>query len=98
MPPAPRPPAIPISKLMTTEQIEEFSQKSMEEIFAELADQKKIDIAGSILHSVINNNDPAAIKIMQTIMDRQGFDKDKTIPISDERFKEIIKIVAQEIL
>ena len=75
---------------------EVFDDKSMEEIMVDMVDMNKIDIAGGLIHAA-KSSDPSALKILQGIMDRFGGSLEKDIDLTDEQFKEIIRIGAQEL-
>ena len=84
-------------KRMTAEDQAKYANKTMEEIFIDMADKDKGGIAASILNGVMAN-DPTALKIMQNIMDRQGGGLQKELPINDHQYKEIVKIAYQELV
>ena len=74
-----------------------YQDKTMEEIFVDMADKGKSGIASAILNGVMAQ-DPAALKIMQNIMERQGGGLVKELPINDHQYKEIIRIAYEEIV
>jgi hypothetical protein len=80
---------------MSTAMKEELSAKSMEDILLDLADMKKTDIAAGIVQGAMDS-DPASLKILQAIMERQG-GMEKELPITDGQYKTIIEIAAGEL-
>ena len=77
--------------------LEKYKDKTMEEILVDLADSSKTSIAGAILAGA-QAADPSALKILQTIMERQGGGLQKELPISNAQFKEIIRIAYRELV
>jgi len=71
--------------------------KTLEEIMVEMVEMRKTDIAGALVDAAITA-DPSALKVLQGIMDRFGGTIEKEIDISDEQFREIIRIAADELL
>lgn len=90
------PPESPLSYRLTKEEKDRYEGMSLDEIVVELASSSnnKVDIAGKLI-SGIKEQDATAWKAFQEILSRQGFGEEKELPISDERFKQIIKTAAE---
>ncbi len=90
---------IPIQKIhenLPEGMMERFRDQPMEQILVEMADMKKVEIAGGLVQAAIAN-DPSALKILQAILEKQGGGLEKELPITDVQFKEIIRIAAMEL-
>jgi len=74
-----------------------LKDKSFEEVVASLADTNKIELAASIIDSIKQTGDPTATKILQGILERQGYSTEKELHIPNERYFEIIKLFAARI-
>jgi len=78
---------------------DKFEGKSFDEVLASLAStpEEMGLLATAILNSIKLTGDPSAFKILQATLERQGFSAEKELPISDERFIEIIKTFASRV-
>ena len=78
---------------------DKFEGKSFDEVLASMAStpEEMGLLATAILNSIKLTGDPSAFKILQATMERQGFSNERELPVSDERFKEIIKIAASRL-
>ena len=72
-----------------------LQDKSLEEVVALFAEEQKGKLAQAIVNSIVIDNDTSALKILQTIMDKQGLGTNKELPITDARYKEIIQTAAR---
>lgn len=75
---------------------DKFEGKSFDEVISEMAStpEEMGLLATAILNSIKLSGDPSAFKILQASLERQGFSSEKELPITDERFREIIKVAA----
>lgn len=78
---------------ISKETLEKYQGKSFDEVLALMAnsDTEKILMATSLLTQIKTSADPSSIKILLAALERQGFSAEKELPISDERYYEIIK-------
>lgn len=84
---------------LTPEVIERYKGKSFDQVIAEMAnsDSEKIMMAKSLLSQIKASADPSSIKILLAALEKQGYTGEKELPISDARYKEILKTAAQRI-
>ncbi len=68
-----------------------------DQVIAEMADQKKVDLALKLIEQISTDADPSALKILNSVLERQGVSLERELPISDDRFREIITFAAGEI-
>jgi hypothetical protein len=71
-----------------------FIDKPFDEVIATMANEDKGLIATAIINSIKKTGDASSFKILQNSLERQGFSTDKELPITDERYFEIIKVFA----
>ena len=76
---------------------EQFEGKQFDEVLAVMADQEKELLAAAVIRQIKSTADPSSMKILLAALEKQGFSSEKEIPISDERFKEIIRVAASRI-
>ena len=78
---------------------DKYADKTFDEVLSDMANtpEEKGLIAVGILNSIKLTGDPSALKILQTVLDKQGLGVEKEIPISDEKFKEIIKTASRRL-
>lgn len=93
---------LPPEFTLTPSQLEEkrlkeeiYKGQKFEEVVASMADEKKVDIARSIIQQITETGDPSATKLLQSILEKQGYSTEKELPISDERYYEIIKVFSR---
>lgn len=79
--------------------LEQFHGKPLDEILVLMSHDgnQAALIAASIIEQIKTTGDQGSVKTLLAALERQGFAADKEIPISDERYKEIIKVVAGRI-
>lgn len=72
---------------------EQYKGKPFDEVLAIMAndDNEKVLMATSIIEQIKVTADPSSLKILLAALERQGFSNDKELPITDERFFQIIK-------
>lgn len=72
----------------------QFDGKSLDEVMATMANDQKIELAAAVLNQIRTTGDPTSLRILQAALERQGFAAEKELPITDARFKEIIRTAA----
>lgn len=77
---------------------EKYEDKSFEETVAAMASEQKVSMAAAILSQATEVRDPSAFKIISGILEKQGFQAEKSLPITDDQYKKIIKIAARDLL
>jgi hypothetical protein len=82
---------------MHPEVLDKFKDKSFEEVLATMANENKASMAASIITQIQQTGDPTAFKILQGVLERQGYSLNNELPISDERFKNLVKVFAGRI-
>lgn len=78
---------------------DKFEGKSFDEVLSSMAStpEEMGLLATAILNSIKLTGDPSAFKILQATLERQGFSNEKELPISDEKYIEIIKTFASRL-
>lgn len=88
-----------VTEDLNKEELDSLKGKGLDEVLSILAnsDSQKIAIASAIIHQLKTTGDPSAFKALLSSLERQGMSGEKELPISDERFIEIIKTVASRV-
>lgn len=88
-----------IARDISPETLKKYKGKSFDEVLALMAnsDTEKIIMAAALLQQIKTSADPSSLKVLLSALERQGFSNEKELPISDGRFKEIIKVAAGRI-
>lgn len=88
---------LPQEAVFSPEEIEKYKDMEFDEVLATMANQNKALLAKSIIEQINKTGDPTAFKLLQISLDRVGGLIDKELPVSNEKFEEIIRIAASRL-
>lgn len=82
-----------LEKMMPQGYFDKYKGKGLEQVLAEMANDpvETVSIATALLESIKTTGDPSSLKLVLAALEKQGFSGEKELPISDERYFEIIK-------